>query len=151
MSRKHNSKTVKLNRNYNQRQALFKNQLIALIQHGQISTTLAKAKVIKRMFDSLTSKAVAGTLSKRRSIAASLSNPKAANRLVDLIAPTMKDRTSGFTTIKKTSIRRGDATPIATLSLIVPLPEPTPIEDKKAPQKAAKAAPKKETKKTTSK
>ena len=83
---------------------------------------MVKAKIIKRLFDRLASKAVDGTLSDRRRIAADLSNPKLANKLFDLIVPAMGGRKSGFTTIQKVGIRRGDATPTATLSLIIPMP-----------------------------
>ncbi len=140
MGRRHHSIISKLNRNTAQRQALFKVQLKQLIELGSITTTVTKAKVIKRLFDRLASKAVDGTLHDRRGIAADLSSPKSANRLFDLIVPAMGGRKSGFTTIQKNGIRKGDSTPTASLSLVVPLP-PTPVKEKKIVEK--KLAPKK--------
>lgn len=148
MSRRHNVRSIALSRNYNQRKALIKGLLTSLIEHGYINTTVTRAKVTKSYFDKLAAKAQKKDIHSRRQIAAFLSSPKAANKLVDVIAPSMAGRTGGFTTIKKTNIRKGDASPMATLELCVPLPEPVKEEkkDKKEAKKAKKAEPK--TKKT---
>lgn len=129
MSRRHHSKLAKLNRSTKERKSLFKIQLRQLIELGKITTTVAKAKVIKRLFDKLAAKATDGTLTDRRNIAAELSSPKTANRLVDFIIPVMGGRRSGFTSIQKVGIRKGDSTPTASLTLVAPLP---PEPEKKA-------------------
>jgi len=129
MGRRHHSKLAKLNRSTKERKSLFKIQLRQLIELGKITTTVAKAKVIKRLFDKLAAKATDGTLAARRNIAAQLSSPKTANRLVDLIIPVMGGRRSGFTSIQKVGIRKGDSTPTASLTLVAPLP---PEPEKKA-------------------
>ena len=140
MGRRHHSIISKLNRNTSERQSLFKVQLKQLIEHGQITTTVTKAKIIKRLFDRLAAKAQDKTLAQRRRIGGQLSDQKSANRLMDLIIPTMGDRRSGFTTIQKVGIRKGDSTAAASLSLIAPLP-PTP-------EKPARVIPKAITKKS---
>lgn len=122
MSRRHHAKLPKLNRSTDSRASLFKVQMNQLIEHGTLTTTVVKAKVIKRLFDRLAGKAVDGTLSDRRRIAADLSNPKNANKVFDLIVPAMGGRKSGFTTIQKSGIRKGDSTLTATLSLVIPIP-----------------------------
>lgn len=132
MSRRHQAKLAKLNRSSNQRASLFRTQLNQLIQNGSLATTVVKAKVIKRLFDRLASKAVDGTLSDRRRIASTLGHPKNANKLFDLIVPAMGGRKSGFTTIQKTGVRKGDATTTATLSLVIPMPvRPEVVKEKK--------------------
>lgn len=138
MSRRHNVRSIALSRNYNQRKALIKGLLISLIEHGHINTTATRAKVIKRYFDKLAAKAQKKDIHSRRQIAAFLSNPKAANKLMDLIAPSMVGRTGGFTTIKKTGVRQGDASPMSTLELCVPLPEPVKKEKKADKKKEVK-------------
>lgn len=156
MSRRHNVRSIALSRNYNQRKALIKGLLTSLIEHGYIHTTVTRAKVTKSYFDKLAAKAQKKDIHSRRQIAAFLSSPKAANKLVDLIAPSMAGRTGGFTTIKKTGVRQGDASPMATLELCVPLPEPVKEEKKdskvkaktKAGSKAKKAVKTKATKTT---
>jgi large subunit ribosomal protein L17 len=122
MGRRHHSIIPKLNRNTKQRQSLFKIQLKQLIELGKITTTVTKAKIIKRLFDRLASKATRDTLASRRLVAANLGSPKHANRLIDAIIPLMGGRKSGFTTIEKVSVQRGDSTAMASISLIVPVP-----------------------------
>ena len=139
MSRRHNVRSIALSRKYNQRKALIKGLLNALIEHGHINTTVTRAKVTKGYFDKLAAKAQKKDIHSRRQIAAFLSSPKSANKLVDLIAPSMAGRTGGFTTIKKTNIRRGDASPMATLELCVPLPEPVKEDKKDKKDKKEKA------------
>lgn len=140
MSRRHHAKLAKLGRTSNERASLFKVQLNQLIEHGTLTTTVVKAKVIKRLFDRLASKAVDGTLSDRRRIAANLSNQKHANKLFDLIVPAMGGRKSGFTTIQKNGVRRGDATTTATLSLVIPMPVRPEVVKEKPVSKEKKTA-----------
>lgn len=147
MGRRHQSKLPKLNRDSNSRKSLFRVQLKSLIEYGKLTTTVTKAKVIKRLFDKLAAKATEGTLASRRNVAATLGSPKSANRLIDAIIPVMGGRKSGFTTIQKVSVQKGDATSIATLSLMaVP-----PVVEKVVKAKKAKAAPVKEVKKVVKK
>lgn len=139
MSRRHQAKLPKLNRSSNQRATLFRTQLGQIIEHGTLTTTVVKAKVIKRLFDRLASKAVDATLSDRRRVAAILGNPKSANKLVDLIVPAMGGRKSGFTTIQKVSTRKGDSVDMATLSFVIPMPVRPEVvkEGKKVDKKPA--------------
>ncbi len=138
MSRRHQAKLPKLNRSSNQRATLFRVQLNQIIEHGSLTTTVVKAKVLKRHFDRLASKAIDATLSSRRRIVAALGNSQSANKLVDLIVPAMGDRRSGFTTIQKIGTRKGDSTDMATLSLVIPMPTRPEVvkEDKKRPKKS---------------
>lgn len=144
MGRRHQSKLPKLNRDSNSRKSLFRVQLKSLIEFGKLTTTVSKAKVIKRLFDKLAAKATEGTLASRRNVASTLGSPKAANRLIDAIIPLMGTRKSGFTTIQKVSVQKGDATSIATLSLMAmpPIVEPArhggKVVEKKAPVKEVK-------------
>jgi len=135
----------KFNRNYNQRKALFKSQLQSLITWGKLTTTQPKAKVIKRMFDKLVTQAFKGTVAARRLLAGKLSSQEHADRLVDVIAPLLSDRKSGFTTIQKTSVRRGDAVVLSTLKLVKDLPVVEEVKEVK--KEKAKPAVKKTTKK----
>lgn len=131
MGRRHQSKLPKLNRDSNSRKSLFRVQLKSLIEFGKLTTTVTKAKVIKRLFDKLAAKASQGTLASRRNVAATLGSPKTANKLIDAIIPVMGGRTSGFTTIQKVSVQKGDATSIATLSLMAMPPVVEKVVDKK--------------------
>ena len=128
MGRRHHSIVPKLNRDANSRKSLFRVQLKSLIEHGTLTTTVSKAKIIKRLFDKLAAKATEGTLTSRRIVASTLGSPKLANKLVDSIIPVMGGRKSGFTTIQKVAVQKGDSVSIATLSLVA-MP---PVVEKKA-------------------
>ena len=122
---------MKLNRNRNQRKALMRTQLNALVNFGHLTTTLAKAKMMKPLFDKLITRAKVGTVASRRLIAKNLASVASANRLVDVIAPLFPDRVSGYTSSTKNKIRRGDAVTMVTLKLMADLPAPVVKEEKK--------------------
>lgn len=121
---------MKLSRNYNQRKALVRTQLVVLINHGQITTTEAKAKLIKPMVDRLITKAKVGSVHARRQLASTLASVPAANRLVDVITPLFADKKSGFASLTKIKIRKGDGTTISTLRLLADIPKPVASSDK---------------------
>lgn len=118
MAFKHQAKLPKLNRDANHRKALFRIQLCELIENGTLTTTVTKAKIAKRHFDKLVTKALEGTLASRRLVIAQLGKAKIAHKLVDSIAPNFSGRTSGFTSIKKVAVRKGDAVAMATLKIL---------------------------------
>lgn len=105
---RHRVSGKKLGRNRNERKALFKNLTSSLILHGEIKTTEAKAKAIKRLVDKLVTRAKQQTLSARRLLTAFLQDKKVVSRLVDEIAPKFKERQSGFTRILRLGKREGD-------------------------------------------
>lgn len=105
---RHRVSGKKLGRNRNERKALFKNLTSSLILHGEIKTTEAKAKAIKKLVDRLVTRAKQQTLSARRLLTAFLQDKKVVSRLVDEIAPKFKERQSGFTRILRLGKREGD-------------------------------------------
>lgn len=128
---------MKLNRNRNQRQALMRTQLNALVNNGRLTTTEAKAKMMKPLFDKLVTRAKKASVASRRLLAKDLASVASANRLVDVIAPLFPDRVSGYTSSTKNKIRRGDAVTMVTLKLMADLPVPVPAakEEKKVEKK----------------
>lgn len=117
----------KLSLNHDQRKALFKNLINSLILHGQIRTTEAKAKGVRRLVEKLITKGKEQTLHSRRLIAAFLQNKRAVNRIVDELAPLFRKRAGGYTRIVRLKERRGDNAPIVKLEL-VEKPEKEKIE-----------------------
>lgn len=112
---RHKQKGKKLGRNASQRKALFRGLIQNLVDHGKVETTVAKAKAIKPIIDKLVNKAKKGTLSARREVMSFLPSKKAANKLVDEIAPQFKDRVGGAVRITRTGTRRGDNAMMAKL------------------------------------
>lgn len=140
----------KLSQKTNQRKALFKNLINALVVHGQIKTTEAKAKAIRGLVEKLITKGKQQTFHARRLIEAFLQNKKAVNKIVDEISPLFKKRPGGFTRIVRLENRRGDNAPLVRLELIEkpavkPSAEPKGTKIKPGPKEKKP----KETKKTT--
>lgn len=136
---RHGIKGRQLNRSTHQRKALFKGLLNSLIEQEEIQTTNAKAKAIQGVFDKLVAKSKLGTIHVRRLLHAFLGDQKTVSKLVDDIAPRMKERPSGFTRIVKLGLRRGDNAQLVKMSLV----ELKPVEVAKPEKPAKKTAPKK--------
>lgn len=133
---KHRVRDPKLNRNFHQRRALFKNLLRSLIIHQHLSTTLPKAKAVQGRFDRLMTHAKKGSLASRRRIDSVLNSRDLTHRLVDDLAPHTQ-RTSGFTRIIREKHSLGDHAVWVRLELVDPIPV---AEPKTVPIKVKKAA-----------
>ncbi len=107
----------KLSRDTNSRKALLKNLTSDLILHGQIKTTLAKAKFARGYAEKLITTAKQSKLGKKRTVAAVLTK-SSFKRLVEEIAPGFVDRNGGYIRIIRLEPRRGDNAPMAKLELV---------------------------------
>jgi len=143
---RHGYKGRKFGRERDQRRALMRGLAIALIEHGSIETTQPKAKELRPMIEKLVSKARKGDLHNRRLIVSELASVPAAHKLVDQIAPAMQ-RTSGYTRIERTRLRRGDAAQLSRISFVDDITAVTkPAAKAAAPKAASKPAAVKEKK-----
>lgn len=115
---KHRIKGKHLNRDTNNRKLLFKSLISSLIQTGEIKTTETKAKAIKGLTDKLITRALQGSVAARRLLARFFGRRDVVNKLVDEVAPAMKDRKSGFTRITKIGKRRGDNTEMVKIEFV---------------------------------
>ena len=108
-----------LGRNASHRLALMRNLSIALIEHGRIVTTVAKAKELRPWIEKLVTLAKEGTLHARRLALARLPDRDTVAKLFDEIAPRFKDRPGGYTRVIKRHQRRlGDGGKTAFLELL---------------------------------
>jgi large subunit ribosomal protein L17 len=103
----------KLNRTSAHRKALFRNLVLALVEHERIKTTDAKAKELRRYADRMVTLGKRGDLAARRLAFAFMQSRDAVKKLFDQIAPRFKDRNGGYTRVVKFGVRRGDAAPIS--------------------------------------
>ena len=108
----------KLNRTSAHRKALLKNLAIAIIEREKIETTVPKAKELKRYIEKLVTSARNADLNTHRYVFAALQSKEATKKLINEIAPKYEGRNDGYTSIIKTRIRKGDATPMAFISFI---------------------------------
>lgn len=111
-------KRHKLGRNAGSRRALLRNQVSALIVHGRIKTTEAKAKAIRPLAERMIHLGKQGTLHARRQAAAYLLGKEPVRKLFDEVAPRYRERNGGYVRIVKTEVRRGDAAPMSIIELV---------------------------------
>ncbi len=115
---RHGYKGRKVGRERDQRRALWRGLMVSLIDSGRIETTLPKAKEILPMTEKIITKAKKGGLANRRLIEARLGSRQATLTLLDVIAPQLTDRDSGFLRIEKTTTRVGDGAEMAIVEFV---------------------------------
>ncbi len=148
---RHGYKGRKFGRETDQRLALRRALMCSLIKYQTITTTLARAKEIRRELEKLISRAKKGGLHNRRIIIARLNDLESAALLCDVIAPQVK-RDSGYLRIERSGFRRGDNAEMATISFVdeISIEEEAeteaPKESKKVEKTEKKAQEKKEDK-----
>jgi len=121
---RHRRNTPKLGRSQAHRDALLANQVISLIEHSRIKTTLAKAKAVKPFAEKLITIGRKNTLHARRLALAYLFHNQAAVRaLFEKVAPRTTGRNGGYTRIIKLGSRNSDASEMALLEWVDQAPE----------------------------
>lgn len=97
---------------------LLANQASDLLRHGRITTTLAKAKLLRPYVERLITKGKQGDLHARRQVLAKLHDRDVVAYLFEDVAPRFADRPGGYTRILKLGPRRGDNAPMAIIELV---------------------------------
>ena len=115
---KHNIKNKKLNKTSSHRKAMFMNMSNALIKHEQITTTLAKAKELRRFVEKIVTLGKKGDLISRRKAMSILQDQKMSKKVFEVFADRYKTRAGGYTRIIKLGNRYGDNAPIAVIEFI---------------------------------
>ncbi len=115
---RHNKKFNHLSRTASHRQAMLANMAISLIMHKRITTTLAKAKALKKYVEPLVTRSKDDSTTARRVVFRYLQSKEAVTELFKTVAPAVGDRPGGYTRIIKLGTRQGDAAPIAFIELV---------------------------------
>ena len=115
---RHNKKFNHLSRTASHRQAMLANMAISLIMHKRITTTLAKAKALKKYVESLITKSKDDTTNSRRVVFSYLQNKYAVKELFKEISVKVADRPGGYTRIIKTGFRQGDNASMCFIELV---------------------------------
>ena len=97
---------------------MFMNMSNALIKHEQITTTLAKAKELRRFVEKIVTLGKKGDLLSRRKAVSILQDQKMSKKVFDVLAERYKARAGGYTRIVKAGNRYGDYAPMAIIELI---------------------------------
>ncbi len=115
---RHRNSGRKLNRTSSHRKAMFANMAAALIKHEQITTTLPKAKDLRRIVDRLVTLGKRGDLHARRQALSVLKDTALAEKLFSTLATRYADRPGGYTRVLKAGYRYGDSAPMAVIELV---------------------------------
>jgi len=120
------------------------NMAISLIMHKRITTTVAKAKALKKYVEPLITKAKEDSTNSRRVVFSYLQNKEAIKELFSTVAEKVGDRPGGYTRIIKLGLRQGDAAQVCFIELVDFDPEMAKGETKKKTRRSRKAASKSE-------
>ncbi len=115
---RHNKKFNHLGRTASHRQAMLANMAISLIMHKRITTTLAKAKELKKYVEPLITRSKEDTTNSRRVVFSYLQNKYALKELFSTVATKVGDRPGGYTRIIKLGTRQGDAAQVCFIELV---------------------------------
>ena len=115
---RHHHAGKKLGRDSSHRKALYANLAGALIEHGRIKTTEAKAKAVKPFAEQMITLGKRGDLHARRLALAELRSQDVVHQLFADVAPRFGDRPGGYTRIVKLGPRAGDAADMVYLELV---------------------------------
>jgi large subunit ribosomal protein L17 len=115
---RHQRAGKKLGRDSAHRRALYANLAGALIEHGRIQTTVAKAKAVKPIAEKMITLGRQGDLHARRQALAYLRSQDVVHKLFSDVGPRFADRPGGYSRIVKLGPRQGDAAEMAYLELV---------------------------------
>ena len=115
---RHGKKFNHLGRTASHRGALLTNMAVSLIKHKRITTTVAKAKALKKFVEPLVTKAKSDTTHSRRVVFSYLQDKYAVTELFGEVVAKVGTRPGGYTRIIKTGTRLGDAAETCLIELV---------------------------------
>lgn len=144
---RHHKSGRKLNRNSSHREALFKNMAVSLFRYEQITTTVPKAKELRRVAEPLITLAKQDGVANRRLAFSRLRDRDVVTKLFDVLGKRYQSRPGGYMRILKFGYRAGDTAPMALVQLVdkpevVAEAEPTAADATAETQETAAKKPK---------
>ena len=115
---RHRVHTFKVGRTGAHRRAMLANMVCSLIEHGQITTSLVKAREARRVAEKMVTLGKKGDLHHRRLAISTLRKADMVAKLFAEIAPAYAGRQGGYTSIIKLGKRRGDACEMCILKFV---------------------------------
>ena len=146
---RHNKKFNHLGRTASHRASMLANMASSLIMHKRITTTLAKAKALKKYVEPLITRSKNDTTTSRRVVFRYLQDKYAVKELFGTIAAKVADRPGGYTRVIKLGLRQGGAAEIAFIERVdfdenmakAPKAEKKTRRSRRSTKKAVEAAP----------
>ena len=114
---RHRKDTLKLSRSHSHRRALMSNLVTSLFKYEKIQTTFPKAQASKRVAEHLISVSKQNDLAAIRQVGRVIKDKEVLKKLFQVIMPRMKDKNSGFITVTKLWLRKGDAALLCLMEL----------------------------------
>jgi large subunit ribosomal protein L17 len=115
---RHGKKINHLGRTAAHRKAMLSNMAASLILHKRLSTTVAKAKALRKYVEPLLTKSKNDTTHSRRTVFAYLQEKEAVKELFDEVSAKIANRPGGYTRILKTGLRLGDNAEMCVIELV---------------------------------
>ena len=115
---RHNKKFNHLGRTASHRSSMLAKMAISLIMHKRITTTVAKAKALKKYVEPLITKAKEDSTNSRRVVFSYLQNKEAIKELFGEVSQKVGERPGGYTRIIKLGARQGDAAQVCFIELV---------------------------------
>lgn len=115
---RHGNKLNSLGRKHGHRKAMLSNLAASLILHKRITTTVAKAKELRKYAEPLINRSKENTTNNRRVAFRYLGNKHATKELFDVVGPAVANREGGYTRIIKFNFRQGDNADMAIIELV---------------------------------
>lgn len=115
---RHRKANRRFSRSSSHRKAMFQNMSASLLKHELITTTLAKAKDLRRVVEPLITLAKQDNVARRRLAFARLRDRDIVTKLFNELAPRYQKRPGGYLRILKSGFRKGDNAPMAIVELV---------------------------------
>ena len=115
---RHNKKFNHLSRTASHRAAMLSNMACSLIKHKRITTTLAKAKALKKYVEPLITRCKTATTTSRRVVFRYLQDKYVVSELFNEVSQKVADRPGGYTRIIKTGFRPSDGADMCFIELV---------------------------------
>jgi large subunit ribosomal protein L17 len=96
---------------------MLRNMMVSILRHEQITTTLPKAKELRRVVEPMITLGKKPSLANRRLAFDRLRDRDIVSKLFDDLGPRFAKRNGGYTRILKTGFRKGDNAPLALVML----------------------------------
>lgn|SRR3990167_2031744 len=115
---RHMKSGKRLNRTSSHRSAMFRNMIASLITHEMITTTLPKAKELRRFAEPLITRAKSDSVANRRLAFNRIRDRDSVTKLFTILGPRYQKRPGGYLRILKCGFRAGDKAPLAIVELV---------------------------------
>lgn len=115
---RHNKSGRTLGRKPDHRQHMMRNMVTSFLQNEKITTTVTRAKELRKLAEKMITLGKRGDLHSRRQALRVIRDPQVVARLFEMIAPRFADRPGGYTRILRLENRLGDNAPMAIIELV---------------------------------